>query len=96
MKDALSSGLAIDGPQNGRHGTDLETDLSAPGFAHNRSDQIQIETKDSLKSRGFSSTNHLDALALTYAQNVAPKKVVAQDDGSLRRIAASRYISAWG
>lgn len=53
----------------------LSVDLTAPEykFAGRGSDVIRLETKDEMKVRGFASPNHGDALALTFAVNVARK-----------------------
>ncbi len=72
MKEALPA-LAIDGPQQGKHGAQLEVEMTAPGFGY-PGEQLLIESKDSLKTRGYSSGNHVDALNLTFASPVAPKR----------------------
>jgi len=48
----------------------LITDLSAPRFWVNDKGFIQIESKKQLRSRGFSSTDSGDAVALTFAEDV--------------------------
>ena len=71
MKDWLARG-SID--QNDR----LETDLTGPWFHHNQRDQLILESKDEMKKRGLDSPDDGDALALTFAQHVAP--LSQQDD----------------
>lgn len=45
----------------------LHTDLCAPNFDYNSNSQLCIESKDSLKTRGFDSPDEAEALALTFA-----------------------------
>lgn len=56
---------------------DLEMDLVGPGYHHDKGDRLVLEAKDSMKKRGLSSPDDADALALTFAQDVAPLR---QDD----------------
>ena len=72
MKDWLIHG-SIDRDQQ------LEIDLTGPGFKHNTRDQLVIESKDSMAKRGLASTDHGDSLALTFSQDVAPKKEVRRE-----------------
>jgi hypothetical protein len=66
MKDWLPRG-AID-----RNDERLEVDLTGPGWHLNKSDQIVLESKQDMQKRGVSSPDDGDALALTFAQQVAP------------------------
>jgi hypothetical protein len=66
MRDWLTGG-AID-----KRDTRLETDLAGPEFHHNREDQLVLEAKESMQKRGLDSPDDGDALALTFAQVVAP------------------------
>jgi hypothetical protein len=50
----------------------LELDLSGPGYFHDKQDRLCLESKDDMKKRGLASTDYGDALALTFAQSVAP------------------------
>lgn len=50
----------------------LETDLTAPGSHLNRRDQLVLESKEDMQKRGVASPDDGDALALTFAANVAP------------------------
>lgn len=45
---------------------DLHSELCSLGFKENSSGQIQIESKDDLRSRGFPSPDGADALSLTF------------------------------
>lgn len=51
----------------------LFTDLTAPEYDYfgKAKDQVMLETKESLKARGFSSPDEGDALALTFATRVS-------------------------
>lgn len=72
MRDWLSAGGAIDG------GSDLEMDLTGPGYYHDRHDRIVLESKDDMKARGLDSPDDGDALACTFAAPVkVAKKAVA-------------------
>jgi hypothetical protein len=50
----------------------LETDLTGPGFRHNKRDQLVLESKEDMAKRGLASPDDGDALALTFARQVAP------------------------
>jgi hypothetical protein len=50
----------------------LETDLTGPGYQHDKSDRLVLESKESMKKRGVDSPDDGDALALTFAQTVSP------------------------
>lgn len=50
----------------------LENDLTAPWFHHNSKDELVLESKDEMLKRGVASPDDGDALALTFAQPVAP------------------------
>jgi hypothetical protein len=52
----------------------LETDLTAPGYHHDKQDRLVLESKEDLKKRGVDSPDDGDALALTFAAAVKPKK----------------------
>jgi hypothetical protein len=66
MKDWLPH-AAID-PYDQR----LQDDLKGPGFHLNLKNQLVIESKDEMQKRGIASPDDADALALTWAQPVAP------------------------
>jgi hypothetical protein len=67
LRNALAAGLAIDSsPQ-------LETDLTGPGYRHDKQDNILIESKEDMKKRGLDSPDDGDALALTFAQQVVAR-----------------------
>jgi len=65
MKEWLPRG-AIDSDQK------LEIGLTAPGYHLNRKDQLTLESKQDMVKRGEASPDDGDALALTFAQKVAP------------------------
>ena len=65
MKDWLQRG-ALDISE------DLFTDLTAPTYKHvGDSSQVYLERKEEMKKRGMASPDEGDALALTFAENVA-------------------------
>jgi len=49
----------------------LETDLTGPGYTHDKRDRILLESKEAMKKRGLDSPDDGDALALTFAQSVS-------------------------
>jgi hypothetical protein len=67
MKDWLLRGSIPDDTQ-------LEIDLTGPGYFHDRKDRLVLESKDDMKERGLASPDYGDALALTFAQPVAPAR----------------------
>lgn len=66
VKDWLPRG-AID-----RNDERLEVDLTGPGWHLNKLNQIVLESKQDMQKRGVASPDDGDALALTFAQKVAP------------------------
>lgn len=71
MKDFLLVG-AIDSDSQ------LEIDLSGPGFKMDGKQRVKLEPKDQMKKRDVASPDDADALALTFAHTVAkPKKEVS-------------------
>lgn len=66
VKDWLPRG-AID-----RNDERLEVDLTGPGWHLNKTNQLVLESKEDMQKRGVASPDDGDALALTFAQTVAP------------------------
>lgn len=66
----------------------LETDLTGPGYFHDKRDRLLLESKEDMKKREVDSPDDGDALALTFAQTVAVAKKTAS--------APPRPASAWG
>ncbi len=65
MRDWLGGGCIDDNK-------DLVDDLTGPQYRFmGASDKIMLETKEEMKKRGFSSPDHGDALACTFAVKVA-------------------------
>lgn len=52
----------------------LATDLTGPGYFHNKRDQLLLESKEDMKKRGLDSPDDGDALALTFAAPVGPPR----------------------
>jgi len=84
MRDWLSAGGAID------PAPELETDLTGPGYFHDKHDRLLLESKEDMKRRGLSSPDYADALACTFDRAVAP--IAAP--GSLPP--GPRTVSKWG
>jgi hypothetical protein len=49
----------------------LETDLTGPGYHHDKSDRLVLESKEDMKKRGLDSPDDGDALALTFAYPIS-------------------------
>jgi hypothetical protein len=79
MRDWLIRG-AIPNEQSGATPCRLETDLQSPWFHHNKKDQLALESKEDMQKRGIASPDDGDALALTFAQHVAPLSQQDDDD----------------
>jgi phage terminase large subunit len=77
MRDWIHAGAEIpDDPE-------LEQDLTGPMYYFSNKNQIQLEKKDDMKSRGLSSPDTADCLAMTFAVKVAPpaKKTTIRPPG---------------
>jgi hypothetical protein len=68
LRDALLVGVRLPDME------DLRTDLTSVEYGFNAKNDLQLESKDSMKKRGLSSPDLADALALTYALPVHPKR----------------------
>jgi hypothetical protein len=80
MKEWLRDG-AIDNDPG------LAADLAGPCLVSDKQQRIKLEDKELMKKRGLDSPDDGDALALTFAQTVAPKPVFKP---------APRPASPWG
>lgn len=69
MRDWVYAGGAIDDDPV------LYSDLTDRQYGHNARDQLKLESKDQMKSRGVASPDDGDALAMTFAYPVAAKSV---------------------
>ncbi len=67
MREWLDRGAIDKDPQ-------LETDLTGPGYHADKQDRLVLESKESMKARGLDSPDDADALAMTFAQPVAPRQ----------------------
>lgn len=77
MRDSIRSRLCLPTEQD-EHGSDLRQELTQREFGYTLTgNKIHLETKKLMKERigADSSPDMADALALTYAQEVAPKTV---------------------
>jgi hypothetical protein len=63
-RDWLRNRGAIDGAPV------LETDLTGPGYFHDKQDRVVLESKEKMKARGLSSPDDGDELMLTFAATV--------------------------
>lgn len=73
MRDWLRDG-AIDSD----HG--LAADLAGPCLVSDKQQRVKLEDKVLMKKRGLDSPDDADALALTFAQEVAPKKPAPREE----------------
>ena len=72
LRDWLAAGGGIDAAPA------LETDLTGPGYFHDKHDRLLLESKDSMKKRGLDSPDDGDALALTFAAPVVSKPAFSE------------------
>lgn len=76
---------------------DLSDDLVAPEYKfQGQTDKIRLETKEELKNRGFSSPDNADALACTFAINVARKDLTSAKGVRGTRIARDLNYDVFG
>lgn len=78
MRDWLVTGQIPNDPE-------LETDLTGPEYFHSNKDQIQLEKKDDMRSRGVASPDCGDMLAMTFGVTPTPK---TRDEALAESIAA--------
>jgi hypothetical protein len=77
--------------------SDLVDDLVGPKYRYmGQSDKIMLESKEEMKGRGISSPDHADALALTFAVNVARADIKASRKGKLNPIAKGVDYNIFG
>lgn len=57
---------------------DLEAQLTSIEYGYTLKEQVQLERKEIMKSRGLASPDEAEAIALTLAQPVAPKNLLAR------------------
>jgi hypothetical protein len=79
MREWLSVGAIPDDPE-------LRADLTAVEFGYNVRSEIQLEKKEDLKRRGLASPDVADALALTFAYDIAPSALAGREGGAPARI----------
>lgn len=65
LRDALKAGLEL--PED----REFQSEVTSVEYAFSDKNQIQIEKKTEMKSRGLESPDSVDALCLTFAQNVS-------------------------
>jgi len=53
---------------------ELKTDLAVPTYDYDSAGKFRLESKDSMKERGMRSPDTADALALTFAYQVQPRR----------------------
>jgi hypothetical protein len=70
-KDWLKDETGADIPDEDR----LQADACGPGYRYDSNSRIVLESKEQMRSRGVASPDAWDALALTFAEPVAPKRV---------------------
>jgi hypothetical protein len=73
MKDWLLTGAIESGEK-------MAMDLAGPGYHINRSNLLVLESKADMQKRGQASPDDGDALALTFAQAVAPPEKEERDE----------------
>jgi len=76
MRDAIHTTLVLAGPET-EEGKDLRDQLTGREFGPTDKNQIHLERKKDMRKRGLPSPDMGDALALTFAQDVAPQEMAA-------------------
>jgi len=76
MRDWLRLGAIEDDPQ-------LEIDLQAPQYGHDKQDRLLLESKEAMKRRGVASPDDADALALTFAYDVEKKSSLVRNQQAM-------------
>lgn len=90
MRDWLGGGCIDNHP-------DLLDDLVGPRYRFmGGSDKTMLESKEEMKGRGLSSPDHGDALALTFAVNVARADIKSSRKGKLNPIAKGVDYNIFG
>tara|TARA_R110000803_G_scaffold14586_1_gene40467 strand:+ start:1952 stop:3484 length:1533 start_codon:yes stop_codon:yes gene_type:complete len=64
----------------------LADDLAAPMYQYTLKGQLQLESKDKMKKRGYSSPNNGDALAMTFSRTVARRDLGVSQNMKRRRV----------
>jgi hypothetical protein len=72
----------------------LETDLTAPGYFHDKKDRLFLESKEDMKKRDLASPDRGDGLALTFAQPVGPTKKPKRPEPTGTYLSGG-YSSGW-
>lgn len=62
----------------------MTADLSAPKYKTSSNGRKLIESKDEMKARQIRSPDIADAIALTFAENIAPRSAVQENRGGTR------------
>lgn len=89
MRDWLEDDLGADLPDD----DSIHADLMSPGYRHDIRQNILLESKKDIKSRGLRSPDGADAIALTFASPVREKIDRGERERYARR--AGRRGSAW-
>ena len=76
MNVAIHTDLVLPGPET-EEGKDLRDQLTGREFGSTEKGQIHLERKKDMRKRGLTSPDMADALALTFAQDVAPQEMAA-------------------
>jgi hypothetical protein len=79
MRNWLQTGSIPDDPE-------IDADLTGPEYFHSSKNQIQLEKKDDMKSRGLASPDIGDMLAMTFSVNPLPQ---TRDEALVERVKAT-------
>lgn len=89
MKDWLLHGALPDDEK-------IALDLAGPGYGINRSNKLVLESKDEMRKRGLASPDDGDALALTFAQPVAPvEKEDPEEEEEFANVQGHYGLGGW-
>ncbi len=71
----------------------LEEQLASVDYSHDKKDRLILESKESMKSRGVTSPDRADALAMSFAFPVAPTEGLGAGDSNSRN--HIEYVPPW-
>lgn len=90
MREHISTRLMLPVENSGEIGDLLQSELTAREYGFTLKLQKSLESKEDMKERGVGSPDIADALALTYAQTVAPKEL-SRDANVSQPVAVADY-----
>ena len=72
--------------------TKLEIDITSPGFHFDKQNRLVIESKEDMQKRGVPSPDDGDALALTFAAQIAPAVSTRGEEPNYQRYGGHGWL----